>query len=72
MYKNIPCHGNGRIPVVEALMLFIFNFISIYAITQVSKTVDELKYELIDTQKIIINYLDFNGEQYWKTNFRAK
>jgi len=72
MYKNIPCHGNVHIPVVEALMLLIFNFISTYAIILVFKTVEELKYELIDTQKIIINALGFNGEQYWKSNLRAK
>ena len=72
MYKNIPCHGNVHIPVVEALMLLVFNFISTYAITLVSKTVEESKYELIVTQKIIINFLDFNGEQYLKSNLRAK
>ena len=72
MYKNIPCHGNGHIPAVEALMLLIFNLISTYTIIQGSITVEAFKDELTDTQKTIINFLDINGEQYWKSNLRIR
>ena len=72
MYKNIPCHCNVWIIGAEVLMLLIFNLISTYTVTQVFKTVEDLKYELIGTQKIIINFLDFNRGQYRKSNLGSK
>ena len=53
-------------------VLNLFEGISTYTITQGSKTVEEFKDELTDTQKTILNFLEISEEQYWKSNLRVK